>query len=374
MKNINNYKNYIIEIQPIKGELDIINEVIKYYKIKIDNLKIEKINKIKEIENSLKNKKMKEEKLIKEKIKTNQKNKETQIKLNNNIFINDINEIKRKYEKEIKLRKNQYERDYNNIINKFKLINEKDYIIHKYKINNLDKQYVNDINNLKYDIIIENTDNLKIINEKIYNTFNLYNNNYYNELNINNLLFSYFRNDYINDIMKKTLKNKYGEISKIILQKRNEDLNFNLKKENKQKILEEKINCIAKEYESNTKKTKEMNEKQNKINENNLKKLKEENEMTKIIINKKCGKGIFEINDDLMEDKLKQGIKNIIGFSLGSFIPIDYTASFSIAKANRNIYALFLGINDINIKDRKLPEEEEEEDEIDIDISDLFKN
>ena len=55
---------------------------------------------------------MKEEKLIKEKIKTNQKNKETQIKLNNNIFINDINEIKRKYEKEIKLRKNQYEKDY----------------------------------------------------------------------------------------------------------------------------------------------------------------------------------------------------------------------------------------------------------------------
>ena len=330
---------------------------------------------------------MKEEKLIKEKIKTNQKNKETQIKLNNNIFINDINEIKRKYEKEIKLRKNQYERDYNNIINKFKLINEKDYIIHKYKINNLDKQYVNDINNLKYDIIIENTNNLKIINEKIYNTFNLYNNNYYNEININNLLLSYFKNDYIkNDIMKKTLKNKYEEISKIILQKRNEDLNFNLKKENKTKILEEKINCITKEYELNIKKIKEMNEKQNELYENNLMKLKEENEITKIIISKKYGKGIFEINDDLMEDKLKQGIKNIIGFSLGSFIPIDYTASFSIAKANRNIYALFLGINDINIKDRKnmknIQKEEEpkkeekppeeEDDDIDIDIGGLF--
>ena len=86
-------------------------------------------------------------------------------------------------------------------------------------------------------------------------------------------------------------------------------------------------------------------------------KLKEENEMTKIIISKKYGKGIFEINDDLMEDKLKQGIKNIIGFSLGSFIPIDYTASFSIAKANRNINALFLGINDINEIKRKYEKE-----------------
>ena len=45
--HINHNKNNIIEIKPIQEELDIIKEVIKYYNIKLENLKCEKKLKLK---------------------------------------------------------------------------------------------------------------------------------------------------------------------------------------------------------------------------------------------------------------------------------------------------------------------------------------
>jgi len=62
-------KNNIIEIKPIKEELNIIEEVIKDYRIKIENLKNEKINREKELENQLNAKKINEEEKIKMKKK-----------------------------------------------------------------------------------------------------------------------------------------------------------------------------------------------------------------------------------------------------------------------------------------------------------------
>ena len=58
--HINHTKNNIIEIKPIKEELSIIEEIIKYYNKEIENLEIEKINKEKELNNELKNRKNKE--------------------------------------------------------------------------------------------------------------------------------------------------------------------------------------------------------------------------------------------------------------------------------------------------------------------------
>jgi len=49
--HINHIKNNLIEIQPMEEELNIINEVILDYKHKIENIKIEKKNKIKKKEN-----------------------------------------------------------------------------------------------------------------------------------------------------------------------------------------------------------------------------------------------------------------------------------------------------------------------------------
>ena len=51
--------------------------------------------------------------------------------------------------------------------------------------------------------------NIKQINEIIYNTYNSHNDNYFNCVNINNLLVNYYKNDFKNTIIKKILNNNY---------------------------------------------------------------------------------------------------------------------------------------------------------------------
>ena len=236
-------KNVIIEIKPIKEELNIIEEVIKYYKNNIENLKNEKLKKRKELENSLNEEKIKENERIKNKIEINKQNKTKELKLNYDEYISDIENIKKKYEKEIKNRENKYKKDEDRIKNRIKIMNEKEYIIHKLKMDELCKKYKEIIDNLKYDEKIENMINTKRINEVIYNTYNSYNDNYYNSLNINNLLLSYFKNDYIkNKIIKRILNNRYEEIKKLIFKKRNEEDNkINKKKNDINNIMNKKM-------------------------------------------------------------------------------------------------------------------------------------
>ena len=275
-------KNNIIEIKPIKEELNVIEEVIKHYKNKIENLKNEKINKKKDLENLLNQEKIKEDIKIKNKIKTNEQIKIKELKLNHVQYISDIEEIKKKYEKEIKDRENKYKKDEAEINNKYKIMYEKEYIFYKLKMDELLKKYKDIIDNLKYDERIENMINTKKIIEIVYNTYNSYNDNYYNSININNILLSCFKNDYIkNKIMKGVLNNKYGDILKIIFKRRDEENKMNIKKENEkeenEKVIEKekidlKINEIKEEYK---KKIKEINEEKERLKEKYRKELEE---------------------------------------------------------------------------------------------------
>ena len=259
--HINHNKNNIIEIKPMKEELLIIEEIIKDYNIKIENLKNEKINKEKELKNTLNKNKEDEKKRIKEKIKIINNEKDEELKLNKEEFISDIEEIKKRYKKEIKERREKYEKKINEINNKYKLKNNKENIVYEFKIETLDKEYNEKIKNFKYDIKIEDMTNLKKINEIVYNTYNVCNDNYYNSVNINNILLSYYKNEYIkNKIMKRILNNNYEEILKIILKKREEDKKINIRKEEKEKI-NLKIEEIKKEY------NKKIKEYENKIKE-----------------------------------------------------------------------------------------------------------
>ena len=56
--HISHNKKIIIEIQPSQKELDIINNIIKSYEDKIENLEKEKFDKIKELKVNLKNQKI----------------------------------------------------------------------------------------------------------------------------------------------------------------------------------------------------------------------------------------------------------------------------------------------------------------------------
>ena len=259
--HINHFKNNIMEIQPIKEELNIIDEIIKDYNIKIENLKNEKIKMKKELSNGLNINIENENKSIKEKTRINNENKDKETKSLYQNYLSDIKDIKNRYEKEIKIRKNKYERDIIETIHKYNLIIQKYSIIHEYKLKELNKEYIDKLNNLKYDIKIENIMNIKKINEIIFNSYNKYSNNYYNSLNINNILLSYIDNDFIkNNLMKKILNKNYEEIIKIILAKKNEDIKSNLikgkkyeeiyeiKEENKRmkKMIEEKDKELSK--------------------------------------------------------------------------------------------------------------------------------
>ena len=297
--HLNHSKNYLIEIEPIKEELNIIKEVIQYYEIKIGNLTRGKQNKINELKNILKKNKDNEDKKYKENIKLNENEKEKELKLNEKKYNEDINEIIKRSNYEMEFRKKIHMDNTNKINDKYNSINEKITKDNENKINELNKNLEKDIKNLKYEKQIENINNLKRINELIFNTYDMYNNNYYNAININSILLSYMKNDYIkNKIMKKILKDKFDEICNIIQQKKKEDEKNNIKQE---KQLKDEITnkCI----ELMNEKINEINEQwKNKIEELKIKYQKEIKERDKL--NKK--------NTDELKNKILNYYKNII--------------------------------------------------------------
>ena len=221
--HLNHNKNNIIEIQPTQEELNIIKELIDYYKTKARNLKNENLIINKKLDKSLNDKKLKLKKIFEEKTQRNENNRYGELKLANKKFIQEIEEIKKKYEEEIKIKINEYENYNNNISNKYRKINEKNNIILNSKINELHKKYNEEIERLGYDKKIENLNNIIKFNEIIYHTYLLYNQNYFNCLNINNLLKNYYKNENIkNNVIKKILKDNYDKVTELILERNNQ--------------------------------------------------------------------------------------------------------------------------------------------------------
>ena len=324
-KNINHKKINIIEIKHAQEELDIIKEIIKYYNIKIENLKIEKLNKKKELFQNFDNTKLKEKKIIEKKIKILENDKEKEIKLNESEFLNDVNEIYKNYEKLINNRRKNYIKCKNNIVNKYKLMNEKEYIYYNFKIEQLTKKFNDEIKAFKFDELIEKNHYLKKINEVAYNTYNVDNNNYFNSVNINNILLNYIKKEYFqNYVFKKIIKNNYKERMEIIEQKSKEDINYNdIKIEEKNEIekmkksYEEQILKITNNNKNEIMRIKEIYKKEIikikkeynnnvKIYENEMNKMK--NDYRNIIENMKGQKNNiiqkFQEYLNLLEDKI----------------------------------------------------------------------
>ena len=79
--HLNHIKNNIIEIEPMKEELNILEEIIKYNEVKIDDLSREKLNKINELKIKY-NKIQKQEAIInKDNLGENEKQKQVELKL-----------------------------------------------------------------------------------------------------------------------------------------------------------------------------------------------------------------------------------------------------------------------------------------------------
>ena len=272
--HINHNKNYLIEIQPTQDELNLFDEVSKDYAICIENLKQEKKNTIEGLKRSLEINKNDENNKLKKKIGINKTKEKKELLMNDKNYLNDIEEIKKKYENEIKFRKDVYNLEKEEILRKYKLINEQNVIKNRINIENLIKKNDEIIENLPFDKKIKTLEYIIKLNRIVYNSYNNLINNYYNALNINNILFYFCNNDYIrNKIMKNVFKNNYDNIVKLILTKRTEDVNLNKKIENekkkREKDMNEKIELKIKEVEEKNKR------KINNLNENNKKAIKE---------------------------------------------------------------------------------------------------
>ena len=226
--HISHNKKIIIEIQPSQKELDIIDNIIKSYDDKINNLEKEKFDIIKEIKKKLKESENKLKEKNEKQIEENKTKMENELKMKNDELLLNKQKILKEFKNEIKLIETNHEKIINEITNKYKEINDNNKIEYENKIANLNNKYNKEIKRYNYDENISNINSLKRLNEIIYNTYNMYNNNYYNSININNTLISIYNNKTcVND----DLNNEYENIIKI----KKETVN-NKKIDNKNKI------------------------------------------------------------------------------------------------------------------------------------------
>ena len=299
-KHLNHIKNNIIEVQPSKKELDIMKDIKKYYEEKMTRIEKEKIKRKKELDNKLnefKNK-LKENKDLK--LKENTEKMESELNLNKDKYINDLKNFIIKIGTEMKSRKKDYKVKINEINNKYKLINEKDIITYNQKLEKLEKldmKYIEKIQKFKYDINIENCNYIKRLVGIVYDTYKEYNNNYYNSMNINNILVNFHENEiYSNSDLDEDFENL---IKQKTTNKNNKNNNCTTKPESKVieigKIkyiindCEDKIKNLKLEYEN---KMQDMNLEYNKII--NKLKIEYENEIKNRIITKRCKNGRYE--------------------------------------------------------------------------------
>ena len=191
-QHANHDKQCIYEIEPNDDDLDIIKRKIEKYNLNIKNLEMDRDLKLEKLQDDLNYEKQEENNKFDKAMMTNNKKEEKDLKENKDKYINDILEIKKRYEKEIKARKLIFKNEKKNINNKYKEINYKEIIMHKYKLESLNKKFERDKQEVcfKIDNDIENINNIKNLNEIIYNSYNNNNDNYFYSLNINKIISS----------------------------------------------------------------------------------------------------------------------------------------------------------------------------------------
>ena len=253
-------KNNIIEIQPIKTELEIIKKIVKYYDDKLEKLKNKKFLIKKRLNSFLDKCKTDIDNILQKEINSSETKKKLELENNKIKFSSDIKKILEKYEREIKNLKEIFNKNEIIIDNKYQIKKEKLELYYKYKFLLYQNKCDDILRKVSFDKNIENLTNLKRLNELVYNTYNLYNNNYYNSKNINNIIISLHQNNihfksFIQNESSETdyeiiLKSLFKNVKKEVTQRNINDENFDsnqyfsqLEDFEKQKLLlERKLN------------------------------------------------------------------------------------------------------------------------------------
>ena len=234
-------KNNIIEIQPIKTELEIIKKIVKYYDDKLEKLKNKKFLIKKRLNSFLDKCKTDIDNILQKEINSSETKKKLELENNKIKFSSDIKKIREKYEKEIKNLKELFNKNEIIIDSKYQIKKEKLELYYKYKFLLYQNKCDDILRKVSFDKNIENLTNLKRLNELVYNTYNLYNNNYYNSKNINNIIISLHQN---NIHFKSFIQNESSEIDYEIILK---SLFKNVKKEVTQRNINDE-NFVPNQY------------------------------------------------------------------------------------------------------------------------------
>lgn len=216
------------------------------------------------------------------------------------------------------------------------------------------------------------------ISELILNTYKTYKYNYFNGINVNNLLLSLYQDDNIkNKIIKKITAHDYIEKIKEKLSKK-EIISKVLNITKDLKNVDEKINELKIFYEKIINEKIEENQREKKEHENLLKELKEKNEKDKIEYenrikeliknNEKEKEDLENLIKDLTENNENEGnekIRKEKNMEKEEAIPLDLDTALSRSSYkndNKKFIHDFLIKNYINNKDAKiyfLPKAEE---------------
>ena len=307
-------KNNIIEIQPIKTELEIIKKIVKYYDDKLEKLKNKKFLIKKRLNSFLDKCKTDIDNIFQKEINSSETKKKLELENNKIKFSSDIKKIREKYEREIKNLKELFNKNEIIIDNKYQIKKEKLELYYKYKFLLYQNKCDDILRKVSFDKNIENLTNLKRLNELVYNTYNLYNNNYYNSKNINNIIISLHQN---NIHFKSFIQNESSETDYEIILK---SLFKNVKKEVNQRNINDE-NFDSNQYFSQL----EDNEKQKlllerKLNEKIIEFKKKENDYQSQIAKLKnnIDENKFLMNSSLSSSNEKKEYKE--GRYIGSII------------------------------------------------------
>ena len=273
LKNIfhfNHKKNILMEAKLSKTEKEAHDKIINILKEEEKNIENKQRDNFNKLYNILVDEKNQIENIYNSQIKKNNNNLNLELEKKREELNIKLEEIKLKYKKEEK-----------KICEKYEKLNEEEKKLKNEKINLSQKKYEEKIEELKIKNNLYNIKNQITINEILKTSYEKYPNNYNNNVNIINIMASYYKNK--NELFNKIFIDK-NLISKLELKGKINDkivINNNLMLKKKEEEENEKINKILfeldeiygisgflddNENEELKKKIKELNYDRNAIN------------------------------------------------------------------------------------------------------------
>ena len=106
----------------------------------------------------------------------------------------------------------------------------------KQKLEQVQKKHDETLNNLEYTKKIKDNENLLLINNIVQKTQEIYQDNYYNNCNINNILYNYYKSD--DPLIKKLLDGEQQDHNQLLI-KEEEERKYEMKIAEKDKLKNE---------------------------------------------------------------------------------------------------------------------------------------